>query len=195
MWSVIMTHYALMLIVQSFATLSQKVLPLVAIPTLKLSLSPGNLYLNSAGFFGWTQFQLFYSLLSTNFWFKANIKSLLFSDLSCFGFSFLSAEIIFKHTTLWLCFPLNFCKELFLQFSNWILKLSESKYFEVLWNTSGIMSSRHKADNSHPRTPFENETDDKNNQTGIKTEFVQGQTPVEPITNPIKKTQQSPLKI
>ena len=46
-----MTHYALMLIVQSFATLSQKVFPLVTIPTLKLSLSPGNLYLNSAGNF------------------------------------------------------------------------------------------------------------------------------------------------
>ena len=47
---------------------------------------------------------------------------------------------------------------------------------------------------SHSNNPSEQENDDNNNPTEKNTESVQGETSVEPNTNPSDKSQQNPLQ-
>ena len=74
------------------------------------------------------------------------------------------------------------------------MKSSGISYFHFLWKIYGTISNRRTA-KSYSNTPSENENDDNNYHTQSNNESLQGETSVEPNTNPIDYTKQNPLQI
>ena len=71
--------------------------------------------------------------------------------------------------------------------------------FPILLKKNEIMSSRHRSSDSHSKTPSGNDKDVNNNpyenNSVVNSESPQGETCVEPKTNPTENTQQNSLQI
>ena len=74
------------------------------------------------------------------------------------------------------------------------MKSSGFNNYHFFWKIHETKSNRRTA-NSHSSTPFENENDDNQKHTENNTDSIQGETSVEPNTDPTDNTRQNPPQI